>query len=360
MPYRMLMWALVACYFSFTPLFVRAEPNDAPRETAIFALEEMAGAVSRIGERTWIELGVAAEVGANPSTVTFTCPDRLQPGARVLLFTAGPDAERELVAEATLTVMSPDHRCVARVVRLEAGKTPLAGQIVALSPDPPIIGVLDFTRPHGESTLLGQQLAEKLASLLQRQAADGFQVLEPFRVRQVLANNRLNEADLFDPQRLTFAAKQPPLRLVVAGTVSLTGGEVRCSARLVDAVSGRQVNSLRVSCPLTPELAKLFESPPVIPAPEPVLMPDLIAALRQLVLFDRDVQNMLRGPAGPPGPIGRTGPVPPLPNNSPLSSEQAAQVIRLLETFGPTIAEIRGDLRALNEKLKNMEQAGNQ
>ena len=62
------------------------------------------------------------------------------------------------------------------------------------------------------------------------------------------------------------------------------------------------------------------------------------------------------GPAGPPGPPGPQGPVGP-PGTSTITPEQAQQIIRLLDAFGPTIAEIRGDMRVLGDRLTAVEAA---
>jgi len=346
MPYRLRIWALIACCLTLTPLFAQLKP--------VLTLDDVAADTARVGARTWIDEGEVTAIAGNTPTITFTCLDSLLPGDRLLLFTAGPVPDRVLVAEAMVVTAARERLCTARVTRSVVGETPGLGQHVALVPAPPIIGVLNFTRPNGAGTLLGQQLAEKLAAYLQQQVADTeFQVLEPFRVRQVLTNNRLNEADLFDPRRLSPYAKLPPVRLVVAGTVSVVGEEIWIDARLVDAISERQLNTLRVSCPASRELLKLFESPSIIPAPEPVLTPDLIVALRQLVLTDREVQNILRGPAGPTGPQGAPGSFPEfLPM---LRPEETEQVRRMLDTFGPVMAELRRELKALAERVAKLE-----
>jgi hypothetical protein len=112
--------------------------------------------------------------------------------------------------------------------------------------------------------------------------------------------------------------------------------------------------------------------------------------IKNLILTDEDVQRALRGPQGvqgppgsagpagtpgatggigPQGPVGSPGPQglqgPPGPPGTgggvvtphPITPEQAAQLIRLLDAFGPTIAEIRGDLRALGVRVSALEAA---
>lgn len=111
--------------------------------------------------------------------------------------------------------------------------------------------------------------------------------------------------------------------------------------------------------------------------------------IKNLILTDEDVQRALRGPAGPAGapgqqgpqgipgtngtigpagpagapgpqgPPGAVGPVGPPGKDgvSPITPEQAAQLIRLLDAFGPTIAEIRGDIRALEGRVTALEAA---
>jgi len=109
--------------------------------------------------------------------------------------------------------------------------------------------------------------------------------------------------------------------------------------------------------------------------------------IKNLILTDEDVQRALRGPQGPvgapgaPGPVGPAGgagaigpvgpagaqgpagqagaqgiPGPPGPAGpTTITPEQAEQIVRLLDTFGPTIAEIRGDIRALGERVTTLE-----
>jgi len=111
--------------------------------------------------------------------------------------------------------------------------------------------------------------------------------------------------------------------------------------------------------------------------------------IKNLILTDEDVQRALRGPqgepgapgapgpqgtagangaigpvgpAGAPGAQGQIGPVGPVgpqgpPGNPGITPEQAAELIRLLDAFGPTIAEIRGDIRALGDRVTALEQA---
>ena len=112
--------------------------------------------------------------------------------------------------------------------------------------------------------------------------------------------------------------------------------------------------------------------------------------IRDMILTNREVQDKLRGPAGPagpaggpgipgggsasvkvgppgpPGPKGDTGPQgPPGPKGSgdiiagmggPLTAAQVADLQKLLTTFGPEIAAIRGDIRAQGERLSRVEQ----
>jgi len=114
-----------------------------------------------------------------------------------------------------------------------------------------------------------------------------------------------------------------------------------------------------------------------------------IDQIKNLILTDQDVQRALRGPqgvqgvpgpvgpagatgttgaigpAGPAGatgaqgPVGATGPQGPVGPAGPtnITPEQAQQLIRLLDAFGPTIAEIRGDIRALSDRMTAAEAA---
>ncbi|MHB9107437.1 MAG: S-layer homology domain-containing protein [Armatimonadota bacterium] len=114
-----------------------------------------------------------------------------------------------------------------------------------------------------------------------------------------------------------------------------------------------------------------------------------IDQIKNLILTDPDVQRALRGPqgvqgvagpAGPQGPAGAQGPIGPAgpaggggpqgpagpagpqgppgpPGPTTITPEQAQQLIRLLDAFGPTIAEIRGDIRALGERVTAVEAA---
>ncbi|MHB0939166.1 MAG: S-layer homology domain-containing protein [Armatimonadota bacterium] len=114
-----------------------------------------------------------------------------------------------------------------------------------------------------------------------------------------------------------------------------------------------------------------------------------IDQIKNLILTDPDVQRALRGPqgvqgvagpAGPQGPAGAQGPIGPAgpaggggpqgpagpagpqgppgpPGPTTITPEQAQQLIRLLDAFGPTIAEIRGDIRALADRMTAAEAA---
>lgn len=114
-----------------------------------------------------------------------------------------------------------------------------------------------------------------------------------------------------------------------------------------------------------------------------------IDQIKNLILTDQDVQRALRGPQGvqgvpgpvgpagatgatgaigPAGPAGGQGPAGPQgPKGDPgppgtggtstITPEQAQQLIRLLDAFGPTIAEIRGDIRALSDRMTAAEAA---
>ena len=114
--------------------------------------------------------------------------------------------------------------------------------------------------------------------------------------------------------------------------------------------------------------------------------------IRNLILTDPEVQAALRGPqgaqgvpgaigptgpqgvpgaigpvgpagqagtAGPPGPQGPVGPVGPpgTGTGTALTPEQVQQLLRLLDTFGPEILALRGDIRALQDRTAALEAA---
>ena len=107
--------------------------------------------------------------------------------------------------------------------------------------------------------------------------------------------------------------------------------------------------------------------------------------IRNLILTDAEVQRALRGPQGAQGIPGEQGPqgepgtgtpgatgqqgepgAPGLPGAQGLQGEpgtsyltqaQADALVRLLDTFGPEIAAIRGDIRSLNERTSALEAA---
>jgi len=114
--------------------------------------------------------------------------------------------------------------------------------------------------------------------------------------------------------------------------------------------------------------------------------------IRKMILNDKEVQDRLRGPQGVPGIPGQPGPVgsptgkvgPPGPPGAPgpagargpvgppgpaapinegimvargaLTAEQIMALQKLLTTFGPEIAAIRGDVRALGDRMTKVEQ----
>jgi len=105
-----------------------------------------------------------------------------------------------------------------------------------------------------------------------------------------------------------------------------------------------------------------------------------IEDIKNLILTDREVQNALRGPAGQAGPAGQMGPAGtpgaaglPGPAGQPgppgqtgprgekgdpgLTPQQLADIQKLLTEFGPTIADIRGQLRAVGDKVAALEAA---
>jgi len=354
MPYRMRLWVLLTGCLLLLPLFAADPPND--------RLETQ---LARALSVTLLPEGKVTQVtAATPASFTFTSSHPLEAGRLVVLAREHPEepsaARRwERIGEAVVTEASFRNLATARVLLLAAGVTLQAGQPVCVEPEPAMVGVLHFTRPDGGATPLGHRLAERLAPELQQQVAGAnLQVLEPFRLEELLASRGLTPVLLLDPARRNTEPKTScPLQLAVAGTVEVTGGQLIINTRIVDTWNGRLLQSTELTMPATTKDTALYATAVAPPAGEPpVVNQQAVLALKGLLKADPLLQAALQGPQGPSGPPGPQGSMPPQPPLQ-FTPEQAQQLLKLLDNFGPIIAELRGEVRALSQRVGILEHA---
>jgi len=300
-------------------------------------------------------VGTITAVAKDGRDFGFTSDVELAPGRRLLVQPLGEGA----LLEAVVTAHASGR--FYRGAPKPGVAMPQLGQRVCLAtPEPSALGVLPFTRPDGSGTRLGEQEAEAFAiHFTGGNLAPGstLTINAPSVLMPLLAAQGLTAGDLFDPERMWHMANLP-VQWVVTGTLTLEGDMLRLDTRLIDLPSGRLVAAMQVKCRATTGQNRLYGEAPAGPG-KPVDR-QLFTTLRYLLLSEPELQHRLSGPMGPIGPAGPPGPSgPPGPygDPSPFARETATALLKMLDGFGPVTAEIRGELKALGERVTALENA---
>lgn len=109
------------------------------------------------------------------------------------------------------------------------------------------IAILEFSDISGYRSALGKFLAEELVTALASLEPPRFEVVERSQLAKVLAEQKLSESSLLDPETVVRIGKILGIQGIVTGTLADLGATVRVNARLISAETASILSAVAVS-----------------------------------------------------------------------------------------------------------------
>lgn len=151
-----------------------------------------------------------------------------------------------------------EHVSEAKVIRMEPGATVEKGMVAYVRSVPSRLAVASFEQTGGSVSQMGQEFADALGTVLQ--SAGKFRMLERSRLEAILAEQKLNLDDLFDPAKAAQLGNLVTAEAVVMGTITQQDAGYTLNARVVDIETGVQVATAEATCPRGDKLDAKFSN----------------------------------------------------------------------------------------------------
>jgi TolB-like protein len=124
---------------------------------------------------------------------------------------------------------------------LEAGVRELAQQLSLSMSNASVhkVAIIDFSDLNGQTSALGQFLAEELTTQLFLVSPGRFEVVERRQLARVLDEQKLTMTGLIDASTLASVGKILGIEALVTGSITDLGNEVKINARLIGVETAR-------------------------------------------------------------------------------------------------------------------------
>ncbi len=109
------------------------------------------------------------------------------------------------------------------------------------------VAILEFSDISGYRSALGRFLAEELVTALASLEPPRFEVIERSQLAKVLAEQKLSESSLLDPETVVEIGKILGIQGIVTGSLADLGATVRVNARLISAETASILSAVAVS-----------------------------------------------------------------------------------------------------------------
>ncbi|MBI4279594.1 MAG: hypothetical protein HY660_14175 [Armatimonadetes bacterium] len=199
----------------------------------------------------------------------------------------------------------------------------LSGEIARLQKR--VVAVGDFTDLQGRATELGRFLAEELVGALLREG-QGLQVVDRIHLARIIQEQRLAAVGLTEPGSVRTIGRLTGADVLVVGTTTPLGDNVRVTVKALAADTGRVVAAAGMTLPKTPGIAALLMQPvadggavhqvAASPSPAGTSVPPAAPPSAPGVPPVPSRASVPDAPAAPPPPPG-AGPPPPVPPPAP-------------------------------------------
>jgi len=127
------------------------------------------------------------------------------------------------------------------------------------------LAITDFPDLHGKSSDLGKHISEELTTRLLNQGQA--HIIERGKMQQVMKEQKLGAAEGVDDETAARLGKLLGAGIIVVGTISDLGTEVKVNARLLDTTSGEGLGASSITLSRVGAVARLLDGT-VLAAPD--------------------------------------------------------------------------------------------
>lgn len=125
--------------------------------------------------------------------------------------------------------------------------------------DKKIVAVVDFTDLQGNVTELGRFFAQEISTSI-AMAGQGFEVVDRTHLNSILAEHKLAEKGVIDPNTARQLGKIAGVELLITGTITPLGDNIRLNAMVLDTETAKIIAGAKENLPMTGTLASLSGS----------------------------------------------------------------------------------------------------
>lgn len=125
--------------------------------------------------------------------------------------------------------------------------------------DKKIVAVVDFTDLQGNVTELGRFFAQEISTSIAMGGKE-FEVVDRTHLNSILTEHKLAEKGIIDPQTARQLGKIAGVEILVTGTITPLGDNIRLNAMVLDIETAKIIAGTKQSIPMTGTLANLSGS----------------------------------------------------------------------------------------------------
>jgi TolB-like protein len=122
--------------------------------------------------------------------------------------------------------------------------------------DKKIVAVVDFTDLQGNVTELGRFFAQEISTSIAMGGKE-FEVVDRTHLNSILMEHKLAEKGIIDPETARQLGKIAGVEILVTGTITPLGDNVRLNAMVLDIETAKIIAGTKQSIPMTGTLANL-------------------------------------------------------------------------------------------------------